>query len=360
MKALKLMIAAAAMMSLAAQAQERPFTIDGYINGMEGQKLYLFMEGYNDSCVVSNGKFQFKGAVDDGYHHAYLMDMAQFTRETKAASIDIEPAAMTVGVNVYDFGNPVVTGSKSQLDNDRYNAMVKEDMAVLTSLNNQYYAAETQAEKDSIERLSESFRKHYMEQNHKFMTENPDAYISARLLHGEASGMDLNDLETAYNNLTPRVKAVKFGEEVAKEIKARRVTQPGMPAPDFTKTDINGKTLSLSQFRGKWVILDFWASWCVPCRKSNPHMIALYNKYHDKGLEFIFIADDDSKLEAWHKAVEKDGLQKMHHVLRGFKLVDREKMIFDRTEDLDDMYAIHTIPTKYLIDPQGNIVARYN
>ena len=87
-------------------------------------------------------------------------------------------------------------------------------------------------------------------------------------------------------------------------------------------------------------------------------MIELYKKYHTKGVEFIFIADDDNNAEKLKAAIKKDGLQKMHHVMRGLKVIDRNTFQTDRTNDISDKYAVHYIPTKFLIDKEGNIVGR--
>ena len=117
-------------------------------------------------------------------------------------------------------------------------------------------------------------------------------------------------------------------------------------------------TISLSDYKGKYVLLDFWASWCVPCRAGNPHLKELYAKYHDKGIEFIGVSDDDSKPDAWHKAVEKDGLP-WRHVLRG---LDMQKLMNNQPNpnDISEKYGIHTLPTKILIDPAGKIIGRYS
>ncbi|HBB06388.1 MAG TPA: thioredoxin, partial [Bacteroides sp.] len=105
---------------------------------------------------------------------------------------------------------------------------------------------------------------------------------------------------------------------------------------------------------------DFWASWCVPCRKSNPHMKEMYAKWHDKGLEYVYVADNDSNPDNWRKAIKEDGLEAFHHVLRGLK-VDRSNggYKFDHTNDISEKYAIHFLPTKYLIDREGKIVGKF-
>lgn len=118
----------------------------------------------------------------------------------------------------------------------------------------------------------------------------------------------------------------------------------------FSKTDINEKPISLEDFKGQYILLDFWASWCGPCRAGNPHLISLYKKYHDKGVEFIGIASDDNNIPAWHKAIKKDRVGIWRHILSGNKR---------KGNDIGDKYAIHTLPTKILIDPTGKIIGRY-
>ena len=145
--------------------------------------------------------------------------------------------------------------------------------------------------------------------------------------------------------------------EIEKEIEARGKTQPGAMAPDFSATDVNGKPFKLSDLKGKVVILDFWASWCVPCRKSNPHVRALYEMYHANGLDVVYVASDDGAEEKWRKAIETDQLvgEGYHHVLRGYDMKLRGQ---DNPNDISDKYAIHYIPTKFLIDREGKIVCR--
>ena len=105
------------------------------------------------------------------------------------------------------------------------------------------------------------------------------------------------------------------------------------------------------------MLLDFWASWCVPCRKGNPHLLSLYANYKDKGLEIIGISDDDKNPDAWKKAIEKDGIGVWKHVLRGMKQTPEGRA--DRSTSISDQYGTSTLPTKILIDPQGIIIGRY-
>jgi thiol-disulfide isomerase/thioredoxin len=115
------------------------------------------------------------------------------------------------------------------------------------------------------------------------------------------------------------------GKEIAKEIDQLRSGSPGSIAKDFSATDLNGRKFTLSDLKGKYILIDFWASWCVPCRKSMPHVKELYARYKDKGLEIIGVSDDDNNQAAWKKAVDKDGTGIWHNVLRGLDWEKRRK-----------------------------------
>jgi len=176
-----------------------------------------------------------------------------------------------------------------------------------------------------------------------FIRSYPNAGESAVQLSYFVHALPLDSLQQLYNDLSSANKQSKEGKYVATEIAIRQSTAVNNPAPDFTATDINGKPLRLSKFKGQFVLLDFWASWCVPCRESNPHLIELYNKHHSKGFTIISIADD--KEPAWRKAVAKDNVGIWHHVRRG--------------NDLNNAFAVYTLPVKILLDRKGKIIGRF-
>src|SRR5690606_35082369 len=128
------------------------------------------------------------------------------------------------------------------------------------------------------------------------------------------------------------------GKELAAEIAKLKSGSVGATATDFSGMDIQGKPLKLSDYRGKYVLLDFWASWCVPCRKGNPHLLQLYGKYKKKGFEIIGVSDDDSNEKAWRKAVDQDKIGVWKHVLRGLKTTPQGG--FDKSEDKSEAYGI--------------------
>jgi thiol-disulfide isomerase/thioredoxin len=141
--------------------------------------------------------------------------------------------------------------------------------------------------------------------------------------------------------------------------KAQAIGKPGSQAAGFTTVDINGKTIKLSDFKGKYLLLDFWASWCIPCRQSNPHLLALYHKYNAKGFDIIGVSDDDTRLQQWHNAIKADSTGIFHQVLRGAGKTTANKKSLANTKDLHQLYKIQSLPTKILVDPSGKIIGRY-
>ena len=189
-----------------------------------------------------------------------------------------------------------------------------------------------------------------------FVKSHPDSYVSLQLLMYQTSRMDYEEARAIYDGFSDRVKACRMAAQVLAEINALQLGVPGTEAYPFETTDIDGKPFRLADLRGKVVLLDFWASWCAPCRASNPHLKELYAEYKDKGFEIVCIADDDSSLDAWHKAIEKDGIGAFRHVLRGLKWKDGKP---DKSADISEHYGIHFLPTKILVGKDGMIVGRY-
>jgi thiol-disulfide isomerase/thioredoxin len=195
--------------------------------------------------------------------------------------------------------------------------------------------------------------------DYAFFSTHPQSYVTVFELRFHVMSLSLDSLRLFYDRLGTTVQQSQAGRDVAAEIEKLQAGWPGSPAKDFSAKELNGGTLTLSSLKGKYVLIDFWASWCVPCRKSMPHVKELYGLYKNKGLEVIGISDDDRDSAAWIKAVTKDGTSLWHNVLRGF---DMGKMQRHEKNDLDisEKFGIHSLPTKILIDPDGKIIGRYD
>lgn len=232
-------------------------------------------------------------------------------------------------------------------------------MEKLEELNKAFYES---GNRDSVQRLMEPYQKLYMERQKAYLEKYPTTALAANMMRVELGRMPLEKMKEVYNKFDATAKETTAGKEMAKEIATLEQVAPGNPAPEIAKNDfVTGKPFSLSSLKGKVVLLDFWASWCVPCRKSNPHVKALYEKYKKKGFDIVYVADNDDRPEQALKAIDEDGIKKYHHVLRGLKTrkgPNGERLGYDDSEDVSKLYAVHFLPTKYLIDREGNIVGQ--
>ena len=151
------------------------------------------------------------------------------------------------------------------------------------------------------------------------------------------------DIAPIYDRLTADMKNSYEG----KRLKAIIATGNGSIAPEFSQADTSGVMVSLSSFRGKYVLLDFWGSWCVFCRKESPNLIKNFEKYKDKGFTIISIAADDDK-KKWMGAIHKDNVGRWTHLsdLKGMK------------NEVSKLYFINGYPSNFLIGPDGKIIAQ--
>lgn len=186
----------------------------------------------------------------------------------------------------------------------------------------------------------------------EFIRNNPDSYIAVMKLAEHYIWFDENETEDIYSRFPANLKGNSYGRIIAQRLKRSQDFRIGMPAKNFEKKDMNGKTVSLEELRGKYVLLDFWGSWCAPCRASHPHLKELYEKYK-KQVVFINVAQENVKdqneaRKLWKTAVKEDGLT-------WTQILNNEGR---ETCDMIRLFNIYSFPTKVLIDPNEIVVAR--
>lgn len=378
-----LLLATAFANGAQAQKQNDGFVLNGKITGQTDGYIYLSYRGpdgkyvRDSAAVTSTGTFQLKGQITEPVL-AYLngKTISRSIDDPNATSIFLEPAILQLALQFNEFKKAQLKGSKT---NDEYEVLQKLKEPIrkqMQPVSDEYRkasdlytaAVKRKASEDSLMLLKENaadIREKFTPYNERmkradlhFFSTHPGSYVTAYMMRAHVNSLSLDSLQLFYNKMNKTLQQSAYGKDLAAEIQKLRSGSPGSKAQDFMATDIHGKKLRLSDFKGKYVLLDFWASWCVPCRRGNPHLKELYAKYKDKGIEFIGVSDDDRDPDAWRKAVERDGLP-WRHVLRGLDMEKRMKGLPNETE-ISDRFGIHTLPTKILVDPAGVIIGRYS
>lgn len=237
-------------------------------------------------------------------------------------------------------------------------ASIKSKQAALTDkdweASKDYFGAKKKyTSQEQMAALNESIAKQDLNLKRNFIRKNPGSFVSAYFLSGLVNTLSLEELETEYSNLTAEARSSKPGTAVLNKINSSKATAVGQAAIELNKKDINGNPVTLATLKGKYVLLDFWGSWCGPCRQSHPHLIKLYEKFKSKGFEIVGIAQEQGDLtqskKSWTKAIEEDGI-------KWIQVLNNEGV---EKFDAVKAYGVTAFPTKILLDKEGKIVARY-
>ena len=228
---------------------------------------------------------------------------------------------------------------------EKMNAIVKEyQQAAQAQKNDPSYQA-------SVEKRYSDAVNEVISLLSNFISKHPDSYVSLLALNELArsnSGVEISTLTSLYKNLSESLKKTDFGEFLGNRILTTSRTAIGAVAPDFTQNDPMGKPVKLSNFKGKYVLIDFWASWCGPCRQENPNVVKAYVQFKSKNFEILSVSlDNPNAKNAWLKAIEDDKLTWTHvSDLQGWN------------NQVASLYGVESIPQNFLIDPKGVIIAK--
>jgi peroxiredoxin len=353
-----------AIVSLSAQAQTTSnFTISGTATtgNLSVAKVYLQYqsEGNNtmDSSDFVNGKYSFKGNISEPVlariRVKYLPDAAgKMIKPMQGRDlISVFLSKGDISINSIDsFSNITVNGSVAQ---DDYSTLTKSFQPLNEQMNALYKqfeeAGDDVVKKKAIEDKADSLDKLQKKMYADFVTNHPNSPIALYCVNVFA-GWDINPELVAplYAKLPATTQQSFSGKNLGDRIAIARKTAIGNVAPEFVQNDTLGNPVALSSFRGKYVLVDFWASWCGPCRRENPMVVKAFQQFKGKGFTIVGVSlDQPGAKEKWMDAIHKDALTWTH--VSDLKYWENE---------VAKQYGIRAIPQNFLLDPSGKIIAK--
>ncbi len=337
------LILLAILLPFLGKAQSGPYTVHGKADLPVNSKVYLLWYNINsgkhvDSTLIdAQGGFGFKGTMQQPE-----LGQLIFGSQQRSAVFYLEPGT----INISSAANamyPVLSGTPLNNDYNQFYAMMAP---MLDSMNN---AAKLKGLKGSYTQFSNEVNPQKLNILRKFIKEHPNSLLSIYQLNIYASKTsDPFPLDSLYKQLSPAMKKTTAGTELASRIRGMYSGKVGDTALQFTLPDTNGKMVSLSDFKGKYVLLDFWATWCGPCIAEMPNVSSAYQKYKDKNFTIIGVSLDrpDSK-KKWLDMIQKEN----------FNWIQLSDLNFWNSKAAL-LYNVNSVPANFLIDPQGKIIAK--
>lgn len=338
---------------MSAIAQEKKYIIKGHLTGAEvPMKVLLFYRDGDrkvvDSTVAKDNKFSFSGVLEQPaeatmYVHRIYPDPKGLVSQGGQFMLE----AGTVRIEGEDFNTAKITAGQAQLDYVELNKIVSN---VRDSAYRIWKAQQRVLPEDSVAAFNRLlYAQRMMNKNalKKFIQMYPKSAASFNILQSNTLVIeDLPFVESLLEGLKPGFGSTNRFKSIEEKVSLAKRLSIGQPAMNFSQTDDKGKLVSLSDFNGKYVLIDFWASWCGPCREEYPFLKKAYEKFKDKNMEIIGISLDDKK-ENWLNAIQSNGFL-------WIQLSDLK----GPGNAVAKAYGVSAIPQNFLIDPQGKIIAK--
>ena len=323
------------------------FTVKGKIDGSNTEYVVLRYTDssdvyVSDTLMVKDNSFFIQGSIT----HPQLVSLTSnltgaFMEDPNRLRFFLEPKEMEINIEEDQFPDALITGSKSQIEYEHLTKEIKP-----------YY------EKLKLEEIGSKKAEQLLAEvkniELKYATKNPNSYLSAQLINFHSRELQIDSLKKLYAGLDPIIKESSYGLDIQEKIESYifiPFVDSGDVAPGFSSENNDGNILSLNQFKGKTVLLDFGAAWCVPCKKEIPEVKRIFDKYNSKGLEIIGVSLDVDKT-SWKENIKNENLN-WHHIYVG-------RGNWRENGFISTSYHVQAIPAYILINKNGIIIDRYS
>lgn len=324
------------------------FTLLGYVEGFPNNTFLYFdyknEKGKNisDSVIVIDKKFSYH--LNLPVSTQYLRVLLRTKGYTDFKFIWLEPKPMKIYAKKGDFAKATIIGSETQNNADLYHNSVRPYEISIDSINRLVHSSSSTD--SALIKLSESLEKRRRKQIASFIVEFPNSVVSAYVLSVYSSLLGKNKTDTLFNRLSEDNRNNEFGQTIRKYLLLNRDLKIGDRVVDFSQRNTSGNLIKLSDYRGSVVLLEFWASWCQPCRKTNTELVNIYDEFHPKGFNILSVSLD-TRRNRWLQAIREDSL--------------RWENVSELNGDKNSaclVYGVNGIPDNFLIDVDGIIIGR--